>query len=114
MAPQGPARWSQRLDQEGGGHDIHGRIPGADLVEGHLRRVHAVHRALGLGKQREDRERAYAHGGFDAGGLQPRAHVGKAHVAVTLVRGFRDVEPRAGLGRVLVRVDGDGYRRGQP
>ena len=110
----GPASGAERLDQEGGGHDIDGRIPGAHLVEGDLRRVRAVHRALGLGEQCEDRERARAHGGRDAGGLQPLAHVGEAHMAVALVCGSGDLEPGAGQRRVPVRVDGDGHRGRKP
>ena len=70
-----------------------------------------MHRALGLGEQREDCERPLAHGGFDAGGLQPRAHIRQPHVAVRVVFGGRHLEAHTGQRCVPVRVDGDLHRR---
>ena len=80
------------------------------LVERDHRRVHAVHRALGLREQREDRERTVAHGRRDTGGIQPPAHVCQSHVAVAVVRRRLNVEAHAGERRIPVPVDGDGHR----
>jgi len=86
-----PRAGPQRLDEEGGGHDVDDGVPGADLVEGDVFRRHAVDAPLGLGEDGEDRDGAPRHRGIERGAQQHRADVAEGAV-VRVALGRRDEE----------------------
>jgi hypothetical protein len=116
-----PDTGRKRGDNGGGDKDIDNRIQRADLMEGDLVRVLAMHYGLGPGQQFEDAQRRLAHRAVQRGSFQPAANIapmGMGFPGLVLAVAPRGNvlhnEPRPRQHAVAMGLAGDAQRIGQP